>query len=89
MAPLAARRLAEMVDLGKRVVAIELVIAARVIDLRKAGRLGIGARHAYQTVRDVLPAQRIGDSIPSNLASVVELIRERTVARATRARTAG
>ena len=34
MAPLAARRLAEMVSLGERLVAIELVVAARAIDFR-------------------------------------------------------
>ena len=35
MAPLAARRLAEMVELGARVVAIELTIAAQAVDLRR------------------------------------------------------
>ena len=34
MAPLAARRVAEMVALGRRVVAIELVVAAQAADLR-------------------------------------------------------
>ena len=41
MAPLAARRLAELVDLGRRVVAIELTVAAQACDLRR--RLGGGA----------------------------------------------
>ena len=49
MAPLAARRLAEMVALGERLVAIELVVAARAIDLRAGGPLG--TRH-----RDRAPA---------------------------------
>ncbi len=46
MAPLAARRLAEMVALGESVVAIELVIAAQAVDLRRPAqpREGHGRR---------------------------------------------
>ena len=42
MAPLGARRLAEMVELGARVVAVELTIAAQAIDLRERPALGAG-----------------------------------------------
>ena len=44
MAPLAARRLAEMVALGESLVAIELVIAAQAVDLRAPPALGAGTR---------------------------------------------
>ena len=41
MAPLAARRLEEMAELGARVVAVELMLAAQACDLRGA-KLGVG-----------------------------------------------
>ena len=44
-APLAARRLEEMVELGARVAAIELMLAAQACDLRGA-RLGVGTAQA-------------------------------------------
>ena len=34
MAPLAARRLAEMVELGRTIVAIELAVGAQAVELR-------------------------------------------------------
>src|SRR5262249_53754919 len=42
MAPLAGRRLADQVELGRRIVAIELVVAAQAVDLRQAAPLGWG-----------------------------------------------
>jgi histidine ammonia-lyase len=75
MAPLAARRLAEMVDLGERVVAIELVLACQAVDLRQASPLGSGTRQAYELVREVVPFMGEGDPIPSDLEPVRELIR--------------
>ena len=42
MAPLAARRLAEMVELGERIVAIELAVAAQAVELRRRRALGAG-----------------------------------------------
>ncbi|HEY8316767.1 MAG TPA: aromatic amino acid lyase, partial [Gaiellaceae bacterium] len=41
LAPLAARRLAQMVELGERLAAIELVVAAQAIDLRGRPQLGV------------------------------------------------
>lgn len=51
MAPLAARRVAEMVALGERIVAIELVVAAQAIDLRGGRRLGRGTSRLHHLVR--------------------------------------
>jgi histidine ammonia-lyase len=75
LAPLAARRLAEMVDLAERILAIGLVLAAQAIDLRRPERLGAGTGRAYERVRTVVPFMDEGDSVPSDLDPVRELIR--------------
>ena len=75
MAPLGARRLAEMTDLGARIVAIELVIAAQAIDLRGRPRLGAGTGRAYQRVRELVPFTEEGTPIARDLGAVVELVR--------------
>lgn len=75
MAPLGARRLAEMTDLGARIVAIELVIAAQAIDLRGRPRLGAGTGRAYQRVRELVPFTEEGTPIARDLEAVVELVR--------------
>jgi histidine ammonia-lyase len=51
MAPLAARRLSEMLELTARVIAIELVVAAQAVDLRGSRPLGTGTSAAYEAVR--------------------------------------
>jgi histidine ammonia-lyase len=75
MAPLAARRLAEMVELGARVVAIELTIAAQAVDLRRAPRLGAGSGRAHRLVRERVPFTDVGETLPPDLEPVVELVR--------------
>src|SRR6202167_634002 len=50
MAPLSARRLADMITLSARVAAIELVVAAQPVDLRAPGRLGDGTARAYRMI---------------------------------------
>ena len=75
MAPLGARRLAEMVSLGARVVAIELTIAAQAVDLRGSPALGAGTGRAYQLVRDRVPFTDAGETVPSDLEPLVELVR--------------
>lgn len=75
MAPLAARRVAEMVGLGARVVAVELTIAAQAIDLRAQTSLGTGTRHAYELVRGRVPFTAAGEALPPDLQPVVELVR--------------
>jgi len=64
MAPLAARRLAEQVALGRRIVAIELVVAAQAVDLRGSRPLGRGTTEARAFVRDVVPPLGPGDVVP-------------------------
>jgi histidine ammonia-lyase len=73
MAPLAARRLAEMVTLGERVAAIELVVAAQAADLR--GRaLGVGTAAARDAVRSPVPFTGIGELVQQDLQPVVDLV---------------
>jgi histidine ammonia-lyase len=75
MAPLAARRLAEMVALGERILAIELVLAAQAVDLRGAFPLGAATGAAYAAVRELVPFVEEDASIPQALEPVVELVR--------------
>ncbi len=72
MAPLAARRLAEMVGLGERIVAIELTVGAQATDLRGLRR-GRGTEAAVAVVRGVIPFLDVDDSVPE-IEPLVELV---------------
>jgi histidine ammonia-lyase len=74
MAPLAARRVAEMVELGERNVAIELVVAAQAVELRGA-KLGEGMRRVHELVRERVPFTGEGATVPPDLEPVRELVR--------------
>ena len=74
MAPLAARRLAEMTSLGERIVAIELLVACQAIDLR-GNRLGAGTKRAYDLVRERVPFKGEEDPIPASLEPLCGLVR--------------
>ena len=80
LAPLAARRLAQMVELGERLVAIELVIAAQAVDLRKPRAIGAGTRRAYELVRRFIPFSGAGEPVPQDLEPVRDLVRSGAVA---------
>jgi histidine ammonia-lyase len=80
MAPLAARRLAEMTELGCRIVAVELLLAAQGCDLRGSG-LGVGTRRARDLVRTVAPFLRAGDELP-DVEPLVDLVRSGAIAAA-------
>jgi histidine ammonia-lyase len=73
MAPLAARRLADLVGLGRRLVALELLLAAQACDLRGAA-LGRGTAEAHAAVRLVAPFVGEGDPLP-DVEPLVELVR--------------
>lgn len=75
MAPLAGRRLAEMVELGARVVAVELTIAAQAVDLRGRPALGGGTGRAYKLVRERVSFTDAGEALPDDLEPLVELVR--------------
>jgi histidine ammonia-lyase len=74
MAPLAARRLAEMTSLGERIVAIELLVACQAIDLR-GQQLGSGTARAHALVRERVAFKQEADPIPSSLDPLRELVR--------------
>ena len=85
MAPLSARRLADMVQLSARVTAIELVVAAQAIDLRRAlyllrpqdglmGSLGHGTERVYRLVRELVPFTQAEGTLPADLEPLVELV---------------
>ena len=74
MAPLSARRLADMVSLCTRVAAIELVVAAQAIDLRAPGQLWRGTGRVYRLVRELVPFTHADGTLPADLEPLVELI---------------
>jgi histidine ammonia-lyase len=87
MAPLSARRLADMIALCARVAAIEFVVAAQAIDLRLLsapdgqGQLGLGTGRAYRMVRELVPFTQVGDTLPADLEPLVELVTRGTLTR--------
>ncbi|MEI6449174.1 MAG: aromatic amino acid lyase [Actinomycetes bacterium] len=73
--PLSARRLAEMVDLGEGVVAIELLVSAQAVDVRGVAPLGRGTGAAHAMIRGVVPSMVAGGPPPMDVDPVRELIR--------------
>jgi histidine ammonia-lyase len=87
MAPLSARRLADMVQLCARVAAIEFVVAAQAIDLRVlpgapdgpnglhgVGQLGLGTARVYRMIRKLVPFTHGDGTLPADLEPLVELV---------------
>jgi histidine ammonia-lyase len=74
MAPLSVRKTSDLVSLGHRMVAHELICAAQAIDLRRCGPLGCGTRVAYECVRELVPRLVDETEWDPNLAGLVELI---------------
>src|SRR5262249_13238393 len=74
MAPLAGRRLADQVELGRRIVAIELVVAAQAVDLRQAAPLGWGTAGLHALVRQLVPPLEPGGTVAQDLEPVVRLV---------------
>jgi histidine ammonia-lyase len=74
MAPLSARRLADMAQLCARVAAIEFVVAAQAIDLRAPGELGTGTGRAYRMIRELVPFMQADGTLPADLEPVVGLV---------------
>ena len=73
MAPLAARRVAEMAALGGTIAAIELAIAAQAVQLRGL-RQGIGTARALAAVRRDVPFLDSGDHVP-DVTALAEAVR--------------
>ena len=79
MAPLSARRLADMTSLCARVAAIEFVVAAQAIDLRTPGQLGLGTGRAYRMIRELVPFTEADGTLPADLEPLVELVTRGTL----------
>ncbi|HMJ80359.1 MAG TPA: aromatic amino acid lyase, partial [Candidatus Dormibacteraeota bacterium] len=73
--PLSARRLAEQVDAGEAIIAIELLVSAQAVDMRDVTPLGRGTARAYEQVRKVVPTLRLGETPPVDVTPVVEIVR--------------
>ncbi len=73
LAPLAARRLDEMVALGRRIVAIELTVAAQASQLRGLGPRGRGTEQAFRSIRQVVPFLDAGDLV-TDVQPLVDLV---------------
>jgi histidine ammonia-lyase len=77
MTPLAARRLDELVDLARGVVAIELVVAAQAVELRHGpspDAIGAGARRMFDEVRRLVAFTGPGQTLEPDLDPVRALI---------------
>jgi histidine ammonia-lyase len=73
MAPLAARRTAEMAGLGGSIAAIELAVAAQAVQLRGL-RPGRGTGRALGLVRRHVPYLEAGDHV-ADVAALVDEVR--------------
>jgi len=64
MAGLAARKTAEVAGLCRSIAAIELLVAAQAVDMRKATPLGAATGKLHALVRQVTPFAAAGDRVP-------------------------
>jgi histidine ammonia-lyase len=80
MAPLGARRLAEMVSLGDRVCAIGLVVACQALELRRPSGVGAGSARTRELLRVLVPFTGEGEPPPPDLEAVVALVRSGALA---------
>jgi histidine ammonia-lyase len=75
---LGARRLEEMLDLGARVLAIELTVAAQAVDLRGESLLGAGAAAARGFVRGQVAYLESFEQMPLPLEELATAIRSQS-----------
>ncbi len=80
MAPLAARRLAEQIELTQRILAISLLTSTQALDVRGPAPLGAVTRRVRAQVRERVAF--VGpDNYPVDLEPLVELVRSAALAR--------
>lgn len=75
LSSLGARRVVEMLDLGARVAAIELTVAAQAVDLRGDAILGAGTSDVHRFVRGHVPFLDAPDQMPLPLEHLATAIR--------------
>jgi histidine ammonia-lyase len=78
LSSLGARRVDEMLDLGARVTAIELTVAAQAAELRAVQRLGTGVATARGFVRERVPYLASYEQMPLPLEELATTIRGQT-----------
>jgi histidine ammonia-lyase len=74
-APLAVRRLNQMLDLGGRILAIELTVAGQAVEHRGLQPLGRGTAKLLAQLRQRIPFMREPGQFPDDLDAVVALVR--------------
>lgn len=74
MAPLSARRTAEMVRLGEHLLAIGLVVACQAVEMRGTAPLGRATGAALAQVRALVPHLGAGQSVQPDLEPVRALV---------------
>lgn len=79
LAPLAARRTAEMVALGEHLLAIGLTVACQAVELRGISPLGEATGRTLALVRTRIPRVEAEHSIAPDLEPVADLIRSGAV----------
>ena len=75
LSSLGARRVTEMLDLGARVTAVELTVAAQAVDLRAVARLGAGAALVHGFVRERIPRLESYEQMPLPLEDLATEVR--------------
>jgi histidine ammonia-lyase len=80
MAPLAARRLAEQVGLGHRILAVCLLCAAQALDLRPPARLGAITALAHAEIRSLVPFAGAATPYPADLEPLTRWVRSPALA---------
>lgn len=75
LSSLGARRASELLDLGARVVSIELTVAAQAVDLRSPPRLGEGVDALRRFVRERVPFLEAPEQMPLPLEKLATTIR--------------
>jgi len=74
-APLATRRLNQMMDLSARILAIELTVAGQAVEHRNLQPLGRGTAKLLAQLRQRIAFMREPGQFPDNLEPVVDLVR--------------
>lgn len=74
MAPLSARRTAEMCALGAHLLAVGLVVACQAVEMRGLRPLGAGTGRALGQVRELVPHLAAGASVHPDLEPVAALV---------------
>jgi histidine ammonia-lyase len=74
-APLVYAKLADQVAALERLVALEMLVAAQAVDLRKPGRLGAASAPLHAAIREVVPKLEADRECGADVETIVTLLR--------------